>query len=257
MKTPTPFSIWMRANLKDAFSGLITQDIDFVLTTTEGYFVVEEKLMTTARTGPAQAVAYKMLNDILSHDNKFLGCHKVIVDSPTRIYLDEDTGVSLATFLFNPKCHYYNNYNQTWFEKILHFKLDYLWDGKGEPPIRKTEKEHYFIRESKLEPLLEQYKIKQSRIDWLFINYVSGYFCFLFESDSYKNDETIKRIVRSLEVFTPHVRARNPKSNVVYKFCGAHTIKYANDFSYFIIDGKIISKEKAIELLNLDNDFEI
>jgi len=31
MKTPSPFSIWVRDNLKDAYSGLITQDIDFII----------------------------------------------------------------------------------------------------------------------------------------------------------------------------------------------------------------------------------
>ncbi len=256
MKTPTQFSVWMRTNLKDAFAGLITQDVDFVLTTNNGYFVVEEKLLSTARTGPAQAVIYKMLDDILSRDKYFLGCHKIVVDSSTRVFLNETMGVTLNSFLMNPKCCYRNRYNQTWFEKILYFKSKALWDGKGTPPVRKTEKEHTFIRESKLSPELEKRGVKVSRIDWIFVNYVSGYFCLLFESDNFKTDRTILRIIDVLEKETPYASAYNPKTKVKYKFCGAYRIKYNRDLSLFDINGRELEKKEAIKLLNLDKEIK-
>jgi len=90
-KTPTNFSVWMRDNLKDAFCGLITQDIDFVLlNSNDQYFIVEEKNYAGARTGPAQAVIYKMLDDILSTDDSFLGCHNYFREFSTEYKLQHD-----------------------------------------------------------------------------------------------------------------------------------------------------------------------
>ena len=247
----------MRTNLKDAFSGLITQDVDFVLTISDGYFIVEEKLLSTARTGPAQAVIYKMLDDILSHDHKFLGCHKVVVDSSNKVFLDERIGISFNSFLFDPNCCYRNQYNQTWFDKILYFKSKYLWDGKGIPPTRKTEKEHTFIRDSKLEPELAKRGIKKSRIDWVFVNYVSGYFCLLFENDNYRTDPTIQRIIDVLKTETPNARAYNPKTKTKYKFCGAYRIKYDKETLELYKKDKRLQEKNLLKGKNPSNVWEI
>lgn len=258
MKTPSPFSSWMRDHLKDAYSGLITQDIDFVLTFCGNYFIVEEKLLLNARTGPAQAVIYKMFDDILSKDNKFFGCHKVVVNGPNNVFLDEQKDVNLDFFLLNPYYCYKNTYNQTWFEKIIYFNIRYLWDGKGEPPVRKTEKEHTFNRESKLEiELAKKDDVQQSRIDWVFVNYVSGNYCLLFESDKYLNDPTIQRIISILEKETPTSGAINPKTNVRYHFCGAHKITYNREMTEFQIDGHRYTSEQVIKILNLDEQINL
>src|SRR5690554_2322425 len=103
MKRPTLFSKWMRKHLKDAYSGLITSDIDFIITREDRkYFIVEEKNKIGARTGPAQALIYKMLDQILSNDSEFLGCHKVTV-SNDNVNVNELKTIDLHDFLKTPK----------------------------------------------------------------------------------------------------------------------------------------------------------
>jgi hypothetical protein len=79
------FSFWMRTNLKDAYSGLITQDIDFVFISKQKdyFFFIEEKNSYNARVGPAQKVIFKLFNDYLLNNNpKFLGTHTLYILSP-------------------------------------------------------------------------------------------------------------------------------------------------------------------------------
>lgn len=253
-KTPTSFSTWMRNHLKDAFCGLITQDIDFVLLNENNkYFIVEEKNIANARTGPAQAVIYKMLDEILSEDNDFLGCHKATLES-NGIWLDMSGKVSVNDFLINPNAYKYNAYNQTWYDKVLYFNLKYLWDGKGIPPVRKTEKEHTFNRESLLEPELLKHNVYRANIDWVFVNYVTGNFVLLSESNCFNND-LIQHIIFQMYSYNKSSKiVKNPKSLCEYKFLGAYEISYSVDMRMFYINGQPVDSNEAIEVLNLDTD---
>jgi hypothetical protein len=247
----TKFSVWMRTNLKDAFSGLITQDIDFILTNNEDrYFIVEEKNYARARTGPAQAIIYKMIDEFLSEDPIFLGCHKATLVHDG-IWLDQTGKVSIDEFMTNPNAFEYNQYGQKWFEKVLYFSMNSLWDGKGTPPIRKTENEHTFNRDSLIENELSRRNIRRARIDWIFVNYVSGYFALFSESNCF-DDPIVQRIIQFLE--NSNKTVRNPKSNCVYKFLGAYQIDYNNDMSKFCINNYEMDVADAIRILNLDTN---
>lgn len=253
-KTPTIFSVWMRDNLKDAFCGLITQDIDFVLlNSNDQYFIVEEKNYARARTGPAQAVIYKMLDDILSTDDSFLGCHKATLHYDD-IWLDQSGKVSIEAFLLNPNAFKYNSYGQKWFDSVLFFNLKYMWDGKGTPPVHKTEKEHTFSRDSLLQPELLKHNVYRANIDWIFVNYVTGNFVLLSESDCFDN-ELIQHIISELYRYNDSSKkSYNPKSLCEYKFLGAFEIGYSNDMSKFYFNGQQVDTEDAIRILNLDTD---
>jgi len=258
MSQPTLFSQWMRTNLKDAFSGLITQDIDFIINRDDNkFFVVEEKNIPTARTGPAQAVIYKMINEILSGDDLFLGCHKVTAlnfDGTDKIYLDQSKWVTFDEFIKNPNSHLLNDYGETWYDSVLHFSLKYMWDGKGNPPYHKTEVEHTFNRASQLMPVLVRNGVSNSKIDWIFVNYVTGYFVLLSESDCF-NDDTVQRIIDDFYSYNEsEFQVLNPKSGCVYKFLGAYNINYTDDMSEFEINGQKISAIDAIRILNLDTE---
>lgn len=254
MKQPTLFSVWMRDNLKDAFSGLITQDIDFIiLNRQKKFFIVEEKNIARARTGPAQAIIYKMIDEILSSDKTFLGCHKATLEW-NGIWLDQTGKVSIESFLENPNQFLVNQYGQKWFDSVLYFSLKYLWDGKGVPPTRKTEKEHTFSRESLLAPELAKIGVKKYNIDWIFVNYVSGNFVLLSESDCF-NNEMVKHIITKFNEYNLSGRVvENPKSHCHYKFLGAYEISYSTDMNVFNINGHKLSKNDAIRILNLDSN---
>ena len=254
MGSPTKFSIWMRNHLKDAYSGLITQDIDFILLNeNRKYFIVEEKNYANARTGPAQAIIYKMLDEILSADSEFLGCHKATVEW-NGIWLDQRGKVSMESFLTNPNTHLKNKYNQKWYEQVLYFSMDSLWDGKGIPPTRKTEAEHTFSRESVLAGELLKYNVQRAKIDWIFVNYVTGNFVLLSESDCF-DSPIVKRIIDVLDFYNNSGHpVFNPKSKCVYKFLGAYRISYDNSMSNFYINDVKVDVKDAIRILNLDDE---
>ena len=258
MKTPSPFSIWMRDNLKDAFSGLITQDIDFIIKKPDSHFlIVEEKLISSARTGPAQAVIYKLLNDILTKDTSFQGCHKVTCDGE-KLFVNQSQTRSLNNFLNDPFHNYLNSYSQTWFEKIIFFNKKFLWDCKGKPYTKKTEIEHSYQRESKFMPLLKKYSIEYTSIDWIFLNYCTGYFALFFEDnfeEKVYEDTTIRNIIKNFESYNKSdKKAYNPKSNSEYHFVGAYQLHHTENFSHFFINDHRITVDDAIRVLNLDSN---
>jgi hypothetical protein len=252
MKVPTSFSLWMRNHLKDAFSGLITQDIDFIIIKPDNhFFFVEEKLFNNARTGPAQAIVYKLLSDILSNDPFFEGCHKITVNTNKTLFVNQYESRQVTEFINNPQKDYRNSFNQTWFEIIINFYLKYLWDCSGSPTVRKTEQEHTAVRKSNLEKILQDNQISFSSIDWIFVNYCSGNFILLFEN--HEIHESITRIINFFENNNSQPnKAVNPKSNAPYKFLGSYNISYKEDFSFFTINGHVVSKHEAIEALNLE-----
>lgn len=252
---PSNFSKWMRTNLKDAYSGLITQDIDFIIKfEKEKYLIAEEKIFSRARTGPAQAVIYKLLSEILENDSNFYGCHKITVNKDETVYINEIKTTTLIDFFSNPRKIYLNSYNETWYDKSLFFNLKYMWDCNGLPKKTKTESERTFSRESNLKELLIKSKIEFSKIDWLFLNYCSGFFAILYE-ENIDNNITNKRIVEQLEIYNKNdKKVKNPKSKAEYKFLGTYIIKHSKNFDEFYINGIKITKSEAIAVLNLEND---
>lgn len=257
MKQPTLFSKWMRINLKDAYSGLITSDIDFIVSRNDQkYIIVEEKNKLGARTGPAQAIIYKMLSEILSYDIDFLGCHKLTVIGE-QVNVNELKTVEIEHFLNNPKEHYLNAYNQSWFEKVIYFNFKYLWDGKGKPPLKKTEAERTFLRDSKLKKILEEKNIRYESIDWIFVNYVTGYYALFSEFDNElgKTGNKIDRIFEGNE--NGEYNIKNPKSKCLYKYLGHYNISYTtnefNEIKEFFINSKQINVTEAKQIFNLDN----
>ena len=254
MNKPTPFSVWMRSNLKDAYSGLITQDIDFVISRKDNhYLIAEEKLYSTARTGPAQAVIYKMLSDILTDDSNFEGCHKITVNNNKTLYVNQTSTMTLDEFIKNPQKNYLNSYGQTWFDKILDLNMKYLWDGKGTPPTKKTESEHTYKRKSNLLTLLFENKIINDSIDWLFLNYCSGNFVLLSESGEFLEPTTLRILINLEKHNLEPKKAFNPKTKSEYQFLGAYTVKYNENLSKFVINGHELERKDAIRVLNLDD----
>ncbi|MGI6771688.1 MAG: hypothetical protein ACOX5Y_04695 [Acholeplasmataceae bacterium] len=257
MNNPSKFSNWMRTNLKDAFSGLITQDIDFIIKRDDGhYLIAEEKNLKHARTGPAQAVIYKMLDEILSTDNLFLRCHKITVDNK-KIYVNELQTIDIHDFLKDPTRIFFNDYDQSWFDKVLYFSLQYLWDGKGSPPKSKTEKERTYNRSSLLKPFLDGHKVDYESIDWIFVNYVTGYYILLSEFNNNLGPlgQRINKVFENNK--NGELKVYNPKSKCNYKYLGHYNIKYSFDdfgeINQFAINNQKISVVEAINVLNLDD----
>lgn len=254
MDTPTIFSTWMRVNLKDAFSGLITQDIDFIIDQGTGhFFIAEEKICKNARTGPAQAVIYKMLNDLLKTDNQFRGCFKLTLHGQY-VFVNETNSYNIPTFLSFNFTNALEN-KTLWFENVIRNSFNYLWDGKGEPPRKKTQKERMFLRPSNIKPLLDDSNIYYEDINWIFVNYVTGFYALFTEGKS-KPGPLLERILNTFETNREgELGIKNPKSLCIYKYLGHFNIEYIvendEDISSFIINGKKVDLNTAINLLNL------
>jgi len=252
MNSPNEFSLWMRSNLKNSYSGLITQDIDFIILNNKNQFlIVEEKLYQNARTGPAQAIIYKMLYEILSVDPTFKGCFKISNVIENTGYLNDEKKIIISDLIFNPD-KYLNEFRNIWYEEVITQYLPWLWDCKSPEIQKKTIKENTFSRKSNLKKYLNKNKIKYESIDWIFVNYCSGNFIILNESE----EKTILK--RITNIFINHKKSeipvRNPKSNSKYNFLGTYNITYEKDFSFFYINNKKVAKEDAIKVLNLDDE---
>lgn len=254
MRGPSNFSLWMRSNLRDAYSGLITQDIDFVLTRSDNrYIILEEKIYKGARTGPAQAIIFQLLDSYLSHDPFFLGCHKVTLENNDTIYVDDTYSTTLDCFVANPLHRYRNNINQTWFDKIILSNLSFLWDCNGAPRIKKTEQEHSFDRTSKIASLFPRKNLICSSLDWIFVNYCSGYFAFLIEGNGNIQENQL-RLLNFLSENSSNIDIFNPKSNAKYKYLGCYYVEHEDDFETFYINQHKVQRIDAIKALNLEND---
>lgn len=251
MNSPTKFSVWMRSNLKDAYSGLITQDIDFIVKSIDNkIYIIEEKIYKNARTGPAQAIIYKMLKEVLSSLDEFEACIKLSDVSNGKAILNDTSEVKLEELFLGNQENLYTN-DPSWFELIIEKNLSYLWDGIGIPPYKKTENERTFFRNSKLISWLEENALEFASIDWIFVNYCTGYFITICESSS-KLDSLQQKIVDTLH--SSEITSNNPKSKVQYQYLGNYFIEYSDDFEKIKLNGVDVSSDEAIELLNLFND---
>jgi len=263
--TEQSFSYWMRTNLKDAFSGLIIQDVDFVFISKNSrwFLFIEEKNSEKARTGPAQKIIFQMFDDILS-DNiagyRFLGTHiiKLTEEIPFKQLINE-----ITKSINNRKRH-----------AVERETLEKLWDCKGESRVKKTEQERSFYRDSLISKILSKENINTNapkgiyieNINWIFLNYCTGYFVFLEESTCNKHlrDEKREFIKIIDEIFekasTENLktkRAKNPKSGVVYSYLGYYHIQFSKtdpkNSSSIYINQKRIKINDLISVLNLDN----
>ena len=249
---PSKFSQWIRLNLKDSFGGLIAQDIDFIIKNKNGrLMVVEEKIFKNARTGPAQAIIYKLIDEICSSNKSFEGVYKITDISNGYGYVNQHLNLKIQDFIDSSKEEL--NLDKHWYENVIELALPYLWDCKGTPKVgRNTARERTFNRNSNLIPLLIKNEATFTSIDWIFVNYCSGYFAFFHELEP--TDLTLEFV----EIFNDYNYAdfpiENPKSREEYKFLGNFTINHSTDFSRFYINKTEIQKQEAVALLNLEDD---
>lgn len=254
------FSYWMRENLKDAYSGLITQDFDFVfINNKEKYFlVIEEKNSKNARLGPAQKIIFKMLNDMFYNNaNMEYKFHGVIV-----LYiLNKNISPSNIKEMVKDKI---KNYDLNYFE-LENDVLDKLWDCKQNPPYRKTEKERSFYRGSYINDIFKNVNLPEYifcyKIDWIFLNYCTGFFILIEEEN--KNKKTEKRKEKFIaivdKIFNGNINdSYNPKSKVKYKYLGYYRLKFSGESPYdsesIYLNNRKIELKKLVNLLNLDSD---
>jgi hypothetical protein len=253
------FSYWIRHNLKDAYSGLIVQDIDYVIIDKQQkiFYIIEEKNSQNARIGPAQCIIFKMINDLLlfncSLEYVFKGV--LLMRILNNNYKNED----IVKQIENMIC----NYNKDQFNLSKEI-IDRLWDCNEEPNIIRTQNERSFYRGSNLSRFIEYYKEKGflcEHIDWIFVNYCSGNFIFLEEINSSKqineNKNEFISFIDKMFRSTNNNKAFNPKSKCTYKYLGYYNLKFTEtnpDNSKIFINGKEIDKQCLINILNLDND---
>lgn len=251
------FSYWIRKNLKDAYSGLIAQDIDLVLILKERkkFYFLEEKRSKDARIGPAQKVIFKMFDDFLQgilYGYKFSGTHL--------LYVYEK--ITVQDILKKVE----SREKTDWTAEIKN-ELSKLWDCTGKPPTKKTQQEKTGMRNSFLWNLInENYSdILIEKIDWIFVNYCTGYFILIEEFTRCKPFSEKKRDFINIidSIFTDADRinggkAKNPKSNAPYKYLGYYKLMFSetgpDNSEYISLNDKQIDKNQLIDLLNLEND---
>jgi len=252
------FSYWMRTNLKDAYSGLITQDIDFafIFKENKGLFFLEEKNSIYARVGPAQKIIFKLFNDYLEVNSNFKGTY--ILYATDR----EESKNNLIGLIEKLK---ENRITKPHYE-IENDILKKLWDCKGIPPKTKTERERSHYRGSIIKEILDG-DIKNNfsfieKIHWIFVNYCSGNFIFIEEliNNSYINIIREEFLLAIDTIFreAKDSNAINPKSKAKYKYLGYYQLKFSrtnpDNSSEIYLNEKIISKEKLKKVLNLNDD---
>jgi len=246
------FSYWMRSNLKDAYSGLITQDIDFVIFKNEKFFFIEEKNSLNARLGPAQRIIFKMFDDFLKRGEKinnytFLGTIILYITNNDNKWETIQKNIS-------EKLKNYSKFD------IDNETLKKMWDCKSPISTIKTERERSSYRGSLLQKFFFEQKIDFQKIDWIFVNYCSGNFVFLDEINKNKNSGNKEEFRKKInEIFTAANNistATNPKSGAKYRYLGYYVIEFSNtnpdNSEHILLNEKEIKKLDLINLLNLD-----
>jgi len=249
------FSYWIRTNLKDAYSGLIVQDIDFAFISEEFFFFIEEKNSHYARVGPAQKIIFKLFDDfLLLKKPKFLGTYIIYATNEESELKKKINDIKSSN---EPRPNY----------EIERNKLEKLWDCKGKPPLKKTERERSFYRGSVIEKILDDVKkdfLFVGPIHWILLNYCSGYFIFIEEiTNNAEIDNERKNFINTIDsIFANknnNSNAKNPKSQAVYKYLGFYQLKFSQtnpDNSHEIyLNNCRVSRDELIILLNLDKDY--
>jgi len=271
---PSAFSGWMRINLLNAYSGLITQDIDwfFYNKYLNTFLFIEEKHSVNARIGPAQAVIFKMINDLFSFNKNFLGnylIHFLSNGNNKEILINNKKTTNIGYLLCSNTKKILEYKDDSWFEKVVNDSLHFLWDCKGAPK-NKTEPERSRYRRSYLNNYCKNPHVIQKNIHWIFVNYCSGYFILIEEKTNsngeYKpNSKECEIISKIHELFLEadlknqeSKNVKNPKSNALYRYGGYYLLELSNsspdDSENIWINHKPISKSDLITLLNLKSD---
>ncbi len=254
------FSYWMRKNLKDAHSGLITQDFDFfIINTKDKYFlIIEEKNSEKARIGSAQKVIFKMLNDMFYGNNNMEYKFRGVI---TLYVLNKNLSPRSVIEMISNKI---KTYDPKEFE-LESYVLDRLWDCKEVSHYRGTAEERSFYRGSNIREIFRNVKLPEyilcDKVDWIFLNYCTGYFILVEEENkTKKTGERKEKFISIIDsIFSGNVRnSFNPKSQVEYKYLGYYKIKFSGNSPYdseeiYLNDNKI-EKEELINLLNLETD---
>ncbi|RMD64768.1 hypothetical protein D6833_03935 [Candidatus Parcubacteria bacterium] len=269
---PTAFSQWMRRHLKDAYSGLIVHDIDYLLyfPATRRLYLLEEKRRRGARVGPAQAVAYAALDDLLHLVNgtsrrfpHYAGSLLFYYDDATRlirVYPHQQRAMPPTTFLKRLGAGAFP-ISSAWFRTIIERTRDRLWDCRGAPPYRKTEPERSALRFAPLFKSLKPHYIV-AQVDWLLINYCTGLIVALGERPLKPPEKNLvllwDRMLKQASALNRQKRcAVNPASGSVYRYLGYYELLYTPQGPYSITDCKLnqrpVTTKQLTTLLNLED----
>lgn len=257
----------MRSKLKDAYSGLIAHDIDYIVyfPASNSLYILEEKRRLNARTGPAQAVAYAAIADLLRQVNQpDLPKYKACI----RFYYNEGTGsfstngydtMSIDEFVRRLQSDAFDT-SEEWFRSVIREYLGRLWNCQGSPPYRKTEPERSALRFTPVLHSTDNYTV--AKIDWLLINYCSGLIVALSETPLAEREKSLvekfDRMMRYASELNAQSRyAVNPASRSVYRYLGHFELGYSAQSQFHLTDARLngipVSTERLVELLNLES----
>jgi len=252
LNRPSAFSEWMRKSLKPATAGLITQDLDYaVFFKGGGFLLVEEKASKRAKVSPPQAVIAKMLSEVFSKVSPcFLGYFLVYAlkgEPPyAKLEGEEDFENLLKRLRRGERVRY-----EGWFEEVVERYREALWDCKGRPSHLKTERERSFFRPANLKTFFEERSLEYATVDWILVNYCTGYFVLLQEGEL---SHRLKELDGLLEEYNAESPVRNPKSGARYKYLGLYRLQFNPPSGRYALNGKAIREEELIRALNLETE---
>lgn len=293
------FSEWMRNNLLNSWEGLITQDIDYIVFDSKlnSFLLLEEKNNFHAPINIGQAIIFKFLDEFLNlqkictYNGSFL-VYVTETKSNSAIYINppikkDDNmrryiadinnnnnvkNINLENFL-EYLCDNQNNLKQSfyrnWWNYIINTQINNLYDCKGEPPKFHTRGERSHYRGFKLQNLCKNIK----NINWIFVNYCTGYFILIEEKTNSNGQYTpseeecqlidiINKIFEESDRKNKNLpnnnKIKNPRSNAIYEYLGYFLIEFDNstpDNSKSIwLNHEPIDKKDLITFLNLNTD---
>lgn len=288
------FSLWMRNNLLNSWQGLITQDIDYIVFDNDlsSFCILEEKNSMKAPVNIAQAIIFKFLDEYLSlqHLVNFEGCYLVfITQNHENIYLNPQLvrRNNSWSYIMNQLPHVLNfnnfrylvcnnqnqlrTYYQNWWNPIIRALINKLYDCSGEPPNIPTRSQRTPYRGTYLGNMCKNMK----KIDWIFVNYCTGYF-ILLEEKTHSNgryrpqhhESQLINLINSIFYESDNINCqlqlqgspnvvRNPRSNVPYRYLGYYLIEFDNttpgNSNNIWLNHQLISLNNLISFLNLDS----
>lgn len=243
------FSYWIRQNLKSATEGLIAQDIDFVLMLESKLYIVEEKNSKRAKLSLPQKVIYKMLEEFFQHTPSFGGIRIIHREHP--LESEHECSKLLSDIR-----------NQSYNIELGEDEKRILWDCKGAPKTKHTREESSFYRGSNIENCFKNLNIYYQKIDWIFVNYCTGFFMFLEELSnnrrlSHEKCAFIHGVDKYFRKISKKVIVKNPKSLAKYRYFGYNILEMDSsnpeESGCIKFNGHAVGKEELKEILNLDN----
>ncbi|XRP97453.1 hypothetical protein ACO3UB_02760 [Methanocaldococcus sp. 16A] len=291
---PSEFSKWMRNNLLASWKGLITQDIDVVIfdDSLSSFILIEEKNSSKATVRVAQAICFKMLDEFLNLQNKckYCGSYLIYYLSDNEIYInpklkqkerkwsytldldgnnlqiDKNALINLICSNFTGLCKIHK---KDWFSFIISNHIEGLYDCKSSRKSG-THEERSQWRGSKILNLCNHNRMKN--INWIFINYCTGYFILIEErcesNGDYKPNPAESKLIDKInDIFytanninqslPDDKKVKNPKSEVPYEYLGYFLLEFDGEgpesSNNIYLNHKPISKDKLKEFLNLNS----